>query len=108
MQSKLGRRMVRIFPPMSTRFAIRVTDGDDVPWIIQIKSNCLTQVDTQGPKPMCTFVMDMETLVEVAGGYRNPQQAYFEFLIEVDGNMEEAMRIALLMEAFFKRHPFCG
>jgi predicted lipid carrier protein YhbT len=47
-----------------------------------------------------TYRLEATTLEQLVRGSRTAQQAFFDGLIDIDGDMEKALKLALLIEEF--------
>jgi predicted lipid carrier protein YhbT len=52
-----------------------------------------------------TYRTDTATFQAVVGGVQTPQEAFFEQRIAIDGDMETALKLAVLFGQFLTEHP---
>ena len=91
---------------LSCCFSYRLSDSGDPPWRLVLTDGRLTSVGIAGPEPQCTFVCNTETLIAVVSGALHPQEAFFAQRIEMEGDLELALRLAVMLAPFFERYPF--
>jgi predicted lipid carrier protein YhbT len=103
-----GRLLVEELHGLTTAFAIDVTDAPGPPWRLGVEAGRLVHVDAGGPEPRCRFRLAAETLLEVAAGRTPPSEAFFARRIEVEGDVEEGLRLSTVLEPFFRRFPYAG
>jgi hypothetical protein len=91
---------------LTTCFAIEVSDASDPPWRIAVEAGRLVHVGTEGPDPLCTFRLDVDTMLEVVAGRLPPAEAFFERRIDLEGDMELGLKLSTVLAPFFTGHPF--
>lgn len=104
----LGKLLIEDLESLSTCFEIVVTDADEPPWRLAIERGRLVHVGHAGPEPVCRFLLDRETLLEVVRARRRPAEAFFERRIELEGDMEMGLKLSTVLEPFFARFPYEG
>jgi len=101
-----GRLLVPDLAGLTTCFAIDVADAPDPPWRIAVEAGRLVHVGAGGPEPLCTFRLDVDTLLEVVSARVPPAEAFFARRIELDGDMELGLKLSTVLAPFFAGHPF--
>lgn len=101
-----GRLLIEDLRELSTCFEIQVTDAPEPPWRIAVESGRLAHVGRDGPAPVCRFLLDAATLLDVVRARCAPSQAFFELRIEVEGDVETGLKLSTVLEPFFRRFPF--
>ena len=91
---------------LSCCFSFRLPDSAAPPWRLVLTNGRLTAVSHDGPEPQCTFVCNTATLMAVVSGALHPQEAFFAKRIEMEGDLELALRLAFMLAPFFERYPF--
>jgi predicted lipid carrier protein YhbT len=91
---------------LSCAFAFRIFDSGMPPWRAVVHEGRLTEVGQEGPEPQCVFVCDMQTMLAVVSGGLPPQEAFFAQRVEMEGDLELALRLAMMLAPFFERFPF--
>jgi predicted lipid carrier protein YhbT len=103
-----GQLLIEELHALTTAFAIDVADAPGPPWRLGVEAGRLVHVGTGGPEPRCRFRLDAATLLEVAAGRTPPAEAFFARRIEVEGDVEEGLRLSTVLEPFFRRFPYPG
>jgi predicted lipid carrier protein YhbT len=103
-----GQLLIEELHALDTAFAIDVSDRAGPPWLLAVEAGRLVHVGTCGPPPRCAFRLDAATLLEVAAGRTRPAEAFFARRIEVEGDVEEGLRLSTVLEPFFRRFPYRG
>lgn len=102
-----GRLLIDDLRDLTTCFEIAVTDGAQPPWRIAIERGRIVHVgQSGGPEPVCRFLLDAATLLDVARARCLPSEAFFDLRIELEGDMETGLKLSTVLEPFFRRHPF--
>ncbi len=104
----LGKLLIEDLESLSTCFEIAVTDAEDRPWRLVIERGRLVHVGHEGPEPVCRFLLDRETLLEIVRARCRPAEAFFEKRIELEGDMEMGLKLSTVLEPFFARFPYSG
>jgi predicted lipid carrier protein YhbT len=102
----LNQLLIEDLHDLSCCFSYRLSDSEDPPWRLVLTEGRLTAVGHEGAEPQCTFVCDTQTLMAVVSGALHPQEAFFAQRIEMEGDLELALRLAFLLAPFFERYPF--
>jgi putative sterol carrier protein len=103
---KLHQQLVKGLEGLSSVVSLTIHDGKPETWVLEITQGTLNSV-SRGPAPSeCTFVMGAATFEEIARGRCQPQQAFFEGRVNVEGDMEKALQVATVLTEFCKSYPF--
>ncbi len=106
LMGKLHQQLVKDLKGLSTVVSLTIHDGETETWVLEITQGTLGSV-SRGPAPSeCSFVMDAATFEEIAKGRYQPQQAFFEGRVNIEGNMEKALQVATALTEFCKSYPF--
>jgi putative sterol carrier protein len=83
------------------RFALDIHDCGGGQWTCHC-DNCRFDVQRGlDARAEMTFRMDAQTLADLIHGKQTTQQAFFDGRIELLGDMEKALKFAMLIEQFF-------
>lgn len=104
--SILGQCLMEDLRSLNCTIEIEVSDTDDKPWCLVIEEGCLTQVGPSSSPCNCRYVLDLSTLLDVVTAQCNPQEAFFDTRINIEGDMEEGLRLSIVLAEFFERFPF--
>ncbi len=113
----LGRYLEEILPgqiqqstiasalPRGLQFALDIRGPGGGQWACHCGDRTLAV--RQGPDPgaALTFRMDVPTFDSLLSGRQTAQKAFFDGRIEMDGDMEKALKLAMLIEQFLAQRP---
>lgn len=102
----LNQLLVEDLRELSCCFSFHLCDSADPPWRLVLTSGRLAHLGHDGPEPQCTYVCDTDTFLGVVTGAVHPQEAFFDRRIEMEGDLELALRLAVMLGPFFERFPF--
>lgn len=102
----VGRLMLSDLKDLSTHVEIVVTDSGDPPWQLTVDNGKLTHVGQDGPNPVCRFLLNTETLLEIVTAQVSPQDAFFEMRIEIEKDIERGLELSVVLGAFFENFCF--
>ena len=106
LMGKLHQQLVKDLKSLSAIVSLTIHGEKTEHWVLQITQGTLGSV-CRGPAPSeCSFVMDAATFEEIARGRYQPQQAFFEGRVNIEGNMEKALQVATALAEFCKSYPF--
>jgi len=106
LMGKLHEQLVKDLKSLSAVVSITIHDEKSETWVLEIIQGTLGSV-SHGPAPSeCSFVMDAATFEEIARGRYQPEQAFFEGRVNIEGNMEKALQVATALTEFCKSYPF--
>lgn len=104
--SLLNRPLIEGLHHLTCTFAYRVPDNAGLPWRIEIDSGHLLSVGRDGPPPMCCYVCDAPTLLDIVSARVPPQEAFFDLRVELEGDLELGLSLSAVLEHFFQRYPY--
>jgi predicted lipid carrier protein YhbT len=104
--SILGKVLIEGLKSLNCQVAIEVTDTDDMPWILVVQKGRLVHFGHTGPEPICRYLLDLETLIDVISARCTPQDAFFETRIHIEGDIEQGLQLSTVLEEFFERYPY--
>ena len=101
----LGQRLIEELKGLNCQVEIVVTDSGDAPWGLVIEDGCLAQVLQSGIDAPCRYLLDVQTLLDIVTGQCDPQEAFFDTRINIEGDMEQGLKLSTVLSIFFKRFP---
>ena len=84
-------------------FKIKNKDGKEGVWIINTKTGKGTVTFNGKDEPEVTFSIGDEDVINLLSGKLNPNKAYFEGKIKIQGNMGLAMKLTTLLKNVGKK-----
>lgn len=108
LREKRGRRLIKNLDSFTTCFEIAFSDIPDKHWSMKIDRGLLVSVSDNGHngKPDCTYIVTSRAFRDITGGRMSPQESFFKGDIDIQGNMKLGLKLASLMEIFFREHPY--
>ncbi|CAH1390427.1 unnamed protein product [Nezara viridula] len=84
-------------------FKVKNEDGKDGIWILDMRDGKGKVKFNGKEKPDVTLVMKDADVVELMMGKLNPQKAFFQGKVKINGNMGLAMKLSVLQEQASKK-----
>jgi nucleoside-diphosphate-sugar epimerase len=76
-------------------------------WTVRLRPEQVAEVQRELPAdPSIVYRMDTATLEAIVRGRQSPQAAFFERRIEIRGDVEKALKLAVLFEQFVRENPY--
>jgi hypothetical protein len=104
--SLAGRLLIEDLRDLSICFEIVVADADPEAWRIAVENGRLVGIGRGGPPPACRFRTDLATLRELVAARTTPADAFLDLRVELDGDVEAALKLSTVLEPFFRGYPF--
>lgn len=90
---------------ISAYIGLRVSNEGE--WICRIEAGEVLSIKTShGENPESVFVADNSALAAIVGGELSPQQAFFDRRIEIEGNIEMGLKLAMVFGQFIEEFPY--
>lgn len=102
----LHRSLLEGLQHLTCSIAYRVLEAPEAAWRIEIEEGRLKSVIRNGTSPVCCYVCDAETLLDIISGREPPQEAFFDLRVEIEGDIEWGLRLSTVLESFFQRYPY--
>jgi hypothetical protein len=101
-----ARRSVLVRIPLTATVGLDIRGPGGGRWVCRWHSGALTAVH-RGPAPSADVVyrMNVKTFATVVRGLLPPQEAFFQRRIEIEGDMEKGLKLAVLFEQFVREFP---
>lgn len=108
LKNKRGRRLIHNLDSLSSSFEIAFSDIPDRRWSLTIEKGMLVSVsdNVQNGSPDCRYVVSSSAFRDITCGSLTPQECFFKGDIEIQGDMKHGLRLASVMELFFREHPY--
>jgi len=74
------------------RFTVSNKDGKKTSWTVDLKNGKGSIAETDSGKADTTFIMSDDIFVQTATGKLNPQQAFMQQKLKLQGNLMKAMQ----------------
>ena len=104
---KIGHQLLPDLRHISATLAIVLTDAPDGrPWILDIREGALQSIGRNTLHPQCAYRLDRLTFGQIVSGRLEPQKAFFERRVDLEGDMETGLRLAFILAAFFRHYPY--
>jgi thioester reductase-like protein len=103
---KMHQHLLQDLRGLTATCRIHITLNPAEFWSLRIDQGRLEQISQNGLDSQCTFVTDGATFEQIVSGRLAPQQAFFRKKVEITGNMETGMKLATVLAAFFRKHPY--
>lgn len=104
---KIGRQLLPELRKVTASVGIILSDHPGgVPWVLEIRDGALQAVSRGGAAAQCAYRLDTRTFGQIVSGRMEPQRAFFERRVELEGDLETGLRLAFILGAFFKQHAF--
>jgi thioester reductase-like protein len=94
-QSSLARIL-----PRRLLFALDVRGAGGGQWSCQWADGCLSVRRQLDADAVVTYRLESSTFADLLDGRQSPQKAFFDGNVEIDGDMEKALKLALFIEQF--------
>jgi len=112
-----GDYLERYFPAAVTqsplaRIPLDTTLGFDIRgpgggrWICRLSGGQVISVRDSAERPDVEYRMGVQTFAAVVSGRETPQTAFFNHQIEIAGNVEDGLKLALLFGEFVRDFPY--
>jgi predicted lipid carrier protein YhbT len=83
--------------PKSGLFLFKVKGDNPSEWTVDISQYPGTVKAEKAENPDATFTVEEEHLLKIAAGKLDVQTAFIQGRLKIDGNMEQAMRLAKIL-----------
>jgi len=102
-----ARQSALVQIPLNTTIALDVRGAGGGQWTCRWREGHLQEV-TRGlqDNPEFTYRTSMATFSAIVQGRQSPQEAFFDRRIEIHGDIEQALMLAVLLEQFVKEFPY--
>jgi predicted lipid carrier protein YhbT len=93
--------------PLNTTIALDVRGDGGGQWTCSWRDGQLQEVQ-RGLRgnPEFTYRTNVATFAAIVQGRQSPQNAFFDRHIEIHGDIEKALMLAVLLEQFVKEFPY--
>ena len=102
----MHQKIVANLEHLTVCFEIDVVDSHTGKRGIRIDRGAMTAILSQDYTPAATFVLDAETFGKLIAGTRSPIDAFLAQELEIRGDMEQALALGPILEAFFRLCPY--
>lgn len=106
LQSFVGKSLLKDVEGLSASLEVRIKDLDSAPWCLRIEEGRLVEVSQGGNLPVCAFTLDSQTLLEIVRAQCAPEAAFFDFRVEIEGDVETALKLSTVLMPFFENFPY--
>lgn len=98
--------LARALPP-GLLFVIDIDGPVGGQWTCRCGNTSIRVQRGLDPGALLTYRMDVSTFAELVRGRQTARQAFCDGRIEIEGNMEKALMLAMLIEQFLVERPDC-
>ncbi len=109
LREKIGKQLLPELRKLSASVGITVenTKTDEArAWVLEIRDGALTSVSHNGLVPQCAYRLNEATFGQIVSGRLEPQRAFFERRVDLEGDMETGLRLAFILTAFFRQYSY--
>lgn len=104
---KIGQQLLPDLRKISTTVGIRLEDSPgEPPWVLEIREGALRSVAREGADPQCAYRLNTQTFGQIVSGRLEPQKAFFQRLVDLEGDMEMGLRLAFILATFFRQYAW--
>lgn len=104
----LGDRALAGMEQLSTtfRFAVEGEGGGD--WLCRLREGRLAGVERRGGAGEAEFAyrMGVGAFFEIVGALTDPQDVFLEGRAHVEGDVEKALKMGMILHQFNREHPY--
>lgn len=104
--AKIHHRLLPDLRKLTVTFRIAFKQANGVHWTLEIVKGVLRSISQNGVAGQCTYLLDVPTFRRIVAGRLAPQQAFFDRHIDIEGDIETALRTAAVLAAFFRQFPY--
>jgi nucleoside-diphosphate-sugar epimerase len=108
LKKRTGQRLIKNLRSFSSHFVIDFTDASLKPWAITIDKGLLISVSQNGSgrNSQCRYLVTARAFRDIIEGHMSPQEGFFKGDVDIHGDIRHGLKLASLMEIFFKEHPY--
>lgn len=108
LENKKGHSLIKNLVSFTSCFEIAFSDIPDRHWSMKIDKGVLISVSANGHngRPDCRYLVSSSAFRKIITGSISPQECFFKGEIDIQGDMKLGLKLASLMELFFKEHPY--
>jgi putative sterol carrier protein len=108
LKSKKDQRLIKNLTGFSSSFVIAFKDISTNTWTVTVDDGILMSVshDTHMDKINCRYLVSSEAFRKIIMGKLSPQKAFFKGDVDIKGDIRYGLKLASLMEIFFKENPY--
>jgi putative sterol carrier protein len=108
LKKKRGQQLIKNLTTFTSSFEIAFSDIPGTRWSIGIERGILVSVSDNGHKgkPDCRYLVSSSAFKGITQGYMSPQECFFKGDVDIQGDIKHGLKLASLMDIFFKAHPY--
>ena len=108
LKKRTGQRLIKNLRTFTSHFVIDFTDAPLKPWAITIDQGLLISVSQNGSvqNPHCRYLVTAGAFRDIIEGRMSPQEGFFKGEVDIHGDIRHGLKLASLMEIFFKEYPY--
>jgi len=106
LMSKVNQPLIPNLKNLSAVISMNIQDEKNSHWVLELKGGMLTAISQDSINAECSYQLDAATFEEIARGHYQPQQAFFDGRVNIQGNIEKGLQVATALSEFCKSYPF--
>lgn len=103
-----GKQWVEGLAGVSSLIGFRV-DGPTTTqaWTVRLEKGCITEIlPGNGTSPEVSYQVSAETFLRVTGGFLRAEEAFLRGRVKIQGGLLKGLKLAALLQKFFRDHPY--
>ncbi len=104
---KLGQQLLQGREDVNAHFNLEVFGGNTGRISVTIKDGAISSVQkTHDSRASVLFCIDHYSFAKIIAGHLSPVPAFLDGRVDIEGNVEEGLRLASILTDFFSLHPY--
>ncbi|NUN96324.1 MAG: SCP2 sterol-binding domain-containing protein [Candidatus Omnitrophica bacterium] len=103
-----GKQWVEGLAAVSALIGFRVDGPDSTQaWAIRLEKGCVTEIlPGSDSRPEVSYQVSEETFLQVSGGTLRAEEAFLRGRVKIQGGLLKGLKLAALLQKFFRDHPY--